>query len=274
MRIQIQKPSASQTWAWFFFGVVGWLIAGGAGKDAFIRYEIPHCDNCHRQTRLFQGLIWALAILLFIVFCGGTVLISSLSQVSSNVRAALGIMTPLGAILGGIAIVVLAIILSTRRPVIAQRINEKLQSVRLAFLNPSYFEQFRQENVERIVAFGLRANKEIQLPLDQALEVVSRQIDEDNPRSPASLKGYFERGQLYLQQRAYDQAVADLNRVIAVTGFENPYFLEAHYFRGQAHMLSGNTIQAQLDLENYLKAANDKARIKQARQWLKQIAHR
>lgn len=271
LRLQVQKPSAAQSWAWFFFGILGWLVAGGASKDAFIRYEVPYCDNCHRQARLFQTLIWILVILLVVVLCGGAALISSLSRESSELSNVLGILIALTVIFGGIAIVVLAIVASSRRAVVIQRINERLQSLRMGFLNPSYFELFRQENLDRLVAFGLRANKMDQVPLDEAVAVINRQIDPDNPRSAASLKGYFERGQLYLQQRAYDQAIADLNHVIEVTGFENPYFLEAQYFRGQAHMSIGNTVQAQIDLENYLKAASDKARIRQARKWLKQM---
>lgn len=271
LRMQVQKPSASRSWAWFFFGILGWLVVGGASKDAFIRYEVPYCENCHRQARLFQTLIWILVILLVVVLCGGSALVSSLPRESSDLSDALGILIALAVVFGGIAITVLAIIASSRRAVVIQRINERLQSLRMGFLNPSYFDLFRQENLDRLVAFGLRANKMEQIPLDEAVAVISRQIDPDNPRSAASLKGYFERGQLYLQQHAYDQAVADLNRVIEVTGFQNPYFLEAQYFRGQAHMLSGNPMQAQIDLENYLKAASDKARIRQARQWLKQI---
>lgn len=269
LRVQRQKPSASQSWAWFFFGILGWLVAGGASKDATIRYEIPHCDACHRQTRLFQAVLWGLIVLVLVFFCGGFALSMSLTP-DSTAANALMVVAMLAFLLGGAAIVVLSLFISSRHPVAIQRVNDKLQSVRLGFLNPSYFELFRQENLERIVALGLHSGK-AQLPLEEAVEVVSRQIDTYNPRLPASLKGYFERGQIYLQHQAYAQAISDLSRVIDVTGFENPYFLDAQFFRGQAYLQSGNSMQAQIDLENYLKAASDKARIKQARQWLKQI---
>jgi len=69
----------------------------------------------------------------------------------------------------------------------------------------------------------------------------------------------------------YDRALADLNAVVEVIGLENPYFLEAQYFRGRAHMQLGNRTQAQTDLGNYVKASSDRARVRQAQRWLKQL---
>jgi|YNPNPStandDraft_1061719.scaffolds.fasta_scaffold03272_5 tetratricopeptide (TPR) repeat protein len=271
MPIQAQKPSASRAWAWFFFGVIGWMIAGGASKENFIRYDIPHCDNCYQQTRRLQMLMWLVLGLVILLSCGGIALASSLSERSSQVSTAVPLLLLFVFVVGGAAIIVLTAVVSSRRPVIIQRVNEKLQTVRLGFLNPSYLDHFRQENLERLVSLGVRTGKMKDVPLEEAIALVSQRIDPEDPRSPASLKGYFERAQLYLQQGAYGQAVSDLDRVIEVTGLENPYFLDAQFFRGQAHMRLGNTVQAQMDLENYLKAASDRGRMAQARQWLKQI---
>ena len=64
---------------------------------------------------------------------------------------------------------------------------------------------------------------------------------------------------------------AMIDWVVGVTAFENPYFLEDQFFRGQAHMQLGNRVQAQTDLENYVKASSDRARVRQAKLWLKQL---
>lgn len=66
----------------------------------------------------------------------------------------------------------------------------------------------------------------------------------------------------------YSPAIADLDHVVAVTGLDNPYFLEARFFRGQAYMQLGNKTQAQADLENYIQAANNKSRVRQAKRWI------
>jgi tetratricopeptide (TPR) repeat protein len=109
------------------------------------------------------------------------------------------------------------------------------------------------------------------VPLDQAIAAVGRRIDERNPRSPESLKGYLERGQLYLQAQEYGRALADLDRVVEVTGAENPYLVEAQYFRAQAHMQLGNSARARADLERYVQASSDRVRVGQARRWLRQL---
>lgn len=265
LRVQRQKPSAQQ---WFFwFGLIGAAIAG-ARKGGSLRFEIPYCEDCHRQDRLLLWAIWGAALLGLVFMCGFAALTGQTSETASTVG---GLGIALGALILVIAAPVLAIVRSTRQAVHIKRIDERKESVRLAFLNPAYLERFWQDNMERIISFALRHGTPLPMPLEQAIAAVSRRIDEQNPRSPASLSGYFERGQLYLQARRYDLAWADLDRVITVTGFENPHFLEAQFFRGQAHMQLGNRMQAQADLENYVRAASDRARVRQAKQWLKQL---
>jgi tetratricopeptide (TPR) repeat protein len=170
-----------------------------------------------------------------------------------------------------IALPALAIVRLNRQAVTIKRVDERAESVRLAFLNPSYYERFWQDNLERIVSFALRFGKPMPVPLENAIATVGRRIDEQNPHSPESLKGYFERGQLHLQAGRADRALDDLNHVVEVTGFDNPYFLDAQFFRGQAHMKQGNSLQAQTDLSNYVQASSDRARVRQAKQWLKQL---
>ena len=268
MRIQRQKPSAQR---WFFwFGFLGAAIAG-ARKGGSLRFEVPYCEDCYRQDRT---LVWAavgLFVLGLLFVCGVPILGAQAGQASdaANVVSTLGLVVGILALL--IAAPVLVIVRQTRQAVHIQRIDERAESIRLAFLSQPYFERFWQANLERIVSFALRFGKPVPVPLDQAIATVGRRIDEQNSRSTESLKGYFERGQLYLQAKDYSRALADLERVVAVTGFENPYFLEGQFFRGQAHMQLGHSIQAQADLENYVKAASDRARVRQARGWLKQL---
>jgi len=265
MRIQRQKPSAQK---WFlFFGVIGAAIAG-AKKGGSLRFEIPYCENCHRQDRVLLWATWAAALLGLLFLCGFPILAAQLEE-AADVVGVLGIVLGIPALL--IAAPVLAIVRSAYRAVHIKRIDERSESIRLAFRNRSYFEQFWRDNLERIVSFSLRRDEQLPVPLDQAIAIVSQRIDAQDPRSPVSLSGYFERGQLYLQDSMYDRALADLNWVVGVTGFENPYFLEAQFFRGQVHVQLGDSMQAQTDLENYVKASSDRARVRQARRWLKQL---
>ena len=269
MRMQRQKPSAQQ---WFFwFGFIGAAIAG-AKKGGSLRYEVPYCEDCYRQDRTLLWATWGVFVLGLLFTCGISMLSAQAGQASSTANAVrtLGMVVGILALL--IAAPVLVIVRQTRRAVYIGRIDERNEGVQLAFRSQPYFERFWQANLERIVSFALRFGKPVPVPLNQAIATVGRRIDEQNPRSPDSLKGYFERGQLYLQAKDYSRALADVERVLEVTGFENPHFLEAQYFRGQAHMQLGHSIQAQADLENYVKASSDRAKVRQARGWLKQLA--
>ena len=272
MRIQRQKPSAQQ---WFFwFGIIGAAISG-ARKGGSLRFEIPYCDNCHRQDRLLLWATWGAFLLGLLSICGFS-MFASQSQVgeTSDAASVVGILGMLMCALAPLLLIaasVLAIVRRAHRAVHIKRIDERSESVRLTFRSPSYFEQFWQHNLERIVSFSLRHGKQPPVPLDHAIAVVGQRIDGQNPRSPESLSGYFERGQLYLQAGMYDRALADLDWVVGVTGFENPYFLEAQFFRGQAYMQLGNGMQAQTDLENYVQASSDRAKVREAKRWLKQL---
>lgn len=268
IRIQRQKPSAQK---WFLlFGLIGAAIAG-AKKGGSLRFEIPYCEDCHRQDRILLWATWGAFLLGLLFLCGFSILAVQLEE-ASDAASVVGV---LGMVLGTLALLiaapVLAIVRSAHQAVHVKRIDERKESARLAFRSQSYFERFWRGNLERIVSFVLRYGKQLPIPSDQAIAVVSRRIDEQDPRSPDSLSGYFERGQLYLRAGMDDHALADLNWVVGVTGFENPYFLEAQFFRGQAHMQRGNSMQAQTDLENYVKASSDRARVRQARRWLKQL---
>jgi len=270
MRIQRQKPSAQKWFLFFFFGLIGAAIAG-ARKGASLRFEIPYCEDCYRRERILLWVTWGAWLLGLLSTCGFAMLVTQLEEPYDpvSVVGALGML--IGAPVLLIAAAVLGIVWRAHKAVHIKRIYERSESVRLTFRNPSYFERFWRDNLERIVSLALRHGKRVPFPLDQAITAVSRHIDEQDPRSPESLKGYFERGQLYLQAGMYDRALADLDWVVGVTGFENPYFLEAQLFRGQAHMQLGNSMQAQTDLENYVQASSDRARVRQARQWLKQL---
>jgi len=268
MRIQRQKPSA-QTW-FLLFGLIGAAIAG-ARKGGSLRFEVPYCKDCHRRDRVLLGATWGTFVLGMLLICGFATLASQSGGASdaANVAGVLG--TVVGSLALLIAAPVLAFVWRGQQAVHVKRIDERNEGVRLAFRSPPYLEQFQKENLERIISFALRSGKPLPVPLDQAIALVGQRIDERNPRSPESLKGYLERGQLYLQAQEYGRALADLDRVVEVTGAENPYLVEAHFYRGQAHMQLGNSAQARADLERYVQASSDRARVGQARRWLRQL---
>jgi hypothetical protein len=214
---------------------------------------------------------WGAFVLGMLFLCGFTMVVAQGGESTDVASVVGGLGTLAGTLLLFIAAPVLAIAWNARRAVHLKRINERAESILLSFRSPAYFEQFCQSNLERLTSFALRHGKELPLPLDQAITAVGQRIDEQNPRSPDSLKGYFERGQLYLQAGMANQTITDLNRVVEVTGIENPYFLDARFFRGQAYLHQGNTEQARTDLENYVQASSDRARVRQAKRWLKQL---
>ena len=268
MRIQRQKPSAQR---WFLlFGLIGSAIAG-ARRGGTLRFEIPYCADCRRRERILLWATWG-AFLLGLLFICGFALVASQAEEASDAVSVMGI---LGTLMGSLGLLIAAPVLGlvwrAHRGVHVKRLYERTESVRLAFRSQPYFEQFLRDNMAQIVSFALGHSKPLAVPLEQAVATVSQRIDEQDPRSPDSLKGYFERGQLYLQAGTHDRARADLDRVVEVTGFENPCFLEAQFFRGQAHMQLGNSVQAQTDLENYVKASSDRTRVRQARRWLRQL---
>jgi tetratricopeptide (TPR) repeat protein len=215
--------------------------------------------------------MWGAFLLGLLSICGFAMIASQVEE-ASDVASVVGVLgTVTGALVLLIAAPVLAIVRQAHRAVHAKRIYERTESIRLSFRSRSYFERFLQDNAERIISFVLRHSKPMPIPPDQAITAVSRRIDEQDPHSPGSLSGYFERGQLHLQAGMYDRALADLDRVVKVTGFENPHFLEAQFFRGQAYMQLGHGAQAQTDLENYVKASSDRTRVRQAKRWLRQL---
>jgi hypothetical protein len=266
MRIQRQKPS-TQMWG-FWFGIIGSAIAG-AKKGGPLRFEIPYCGDCYRKDRTLLGLTWVVGVLGVVFFCISLMALPNATD-SSEPAAIVGVLSMIGGLLALIiATPVLAIAFTRHKAVQIHRINEPTESVTLSFRSQPYFEQFSRENLDQIVTHSLDHGKDIPIPLDAAIRVVSSRIDERSTRSLNKLKGYFDRGRLYLRAGMYSAALQDLNRVVAETGFDNPYFLEARFYRGQVYMQLGNSIQAQDDLENYIQASSDRTKVRQAKGWLK-----
>jgi len=277
---KIQKPS-SQKW-FFWFGIIGSAIAS-ARKGNTLRFEVPYCDNCFQRDRNLLWAVWG-SILLGLLLIFGSPFLFSLAKQSNNILNVLGVFgLGLGILLLVIVAPVLMIVRNRKRAIkiLMTAINEITESITLTLRNLAYKEIFLQQNLERIVTWELnhdnilrlvyRKDHKLSVPLDQAIPMVEKRIDQQYPRSPQSLRGYFEASQLYILAERYEQAITYLDWVIATPGLENPYFLEAQYFRGQAFMLTGRNQQAQTDLGNYLNAASNKARIKKAKQWLKQL---
>jgi hypothetical protein len=266
-RIKREKSSVT-TW-YFMFGIIGAAFAG-ATKEGALRYDIPYCENCHRQDLILRVILWAGVLLSLVFICSPLTFV--FSEEISDTLATLGIITvAIGFATVLIVLPIVAIVRSAHQAVHVKRINERIKSAQLAFRDPTYFDHFRQHNMEQIISFALQHGKGLPVPLEDAIDFTSRRIADQDPHSTAGLTAYFQRGQLHLLNNAYHRAIDDLNHVVDVTGFENPHFLEAQFFRGQAHMELGNTTQAQTDLENYAQASDNRGRVRQAKQWLKQL---
>ncbi len=268
VRIQRQKPSAQRWFLWF--GLLGSAIAS-ARKGGSLRFEIPYCAECHRKDRILFWLTLSIAVLSLVFLCGSLPLVTASSK-GSDVTSIVG---SLSMIVGGLGLVIatpaLAIASNVQKAVHIGLVNERDESVVLAFRSQPYFERFTRENLEKVVTFSLSHDKELPLPIAEAISAVGQRIDDRDPRSPESLKGYFERGQLHVRAGMYSAAITDLDQVVAVTGLDNPYFLEARFFRGQAYMQLGNKAQAQTDLESYIQAASNKGRVRQAKRWINDL---
>ena len=266
-RIKFNKSSMA-TW-YFMFGIIGAAFAG-ATKDGSLRYDIPYCEDCHRQDRTLRMILWAIVVLSLVFICSPLTFV--FSEEIPDALATLGIVVvAIGFALVLISLPIVAIIRSTHQAVHIKRINERINSAQLAFRDPAYFDHFRQHNLTRIITFALQHGKKLPVPLEEAIDFTSRGIADQDPHSTEGLTAYFQRGQLHMLNNAYQRAIDDLNHVVAVTGFENPHFLEAQFFRGQAHMELGNTMQAQTDLENYARASDNRKQVRQAKRWLKQL---
>ena len=266
---RIKREKSSVTMWYFLFGIIGAAFAG-ASKEGALRYDVPYCENCHRQDVALRVILWAGVLFSLVFICSP--LVFAFSEESSDALVTLGSMAvAVGFFAVLIVLPTVAIVRSAHQAVRIKRINERIKSAQLAFRDPTYFDHFRQHNMERIISFALQHGKELPIPLEEAINFTSRQIADQDPQSAESLTAYFQRGQLHLLNNAYHRAVDDLNHVVDVTGFENPHFLEAQFFRGQAHMELGNTVQAQTDLENYIRASENRNQVRQAKRWLKQL---
>lgn len=266
-RITRSKPSAQM---WGVFGLIGAAIASSR-KGGSLKFAIPYCEDCFRKDRIYLWAAWGGFLLGLLLSCGIPLFGTQFDSSNTLGNTVLALRSLSSWVLILIVVPVLAIIRHNHQAVHIKKIFEPSESVQLAFRSQPYFERFWQDNLERIVTLALKYGKKMPVPLDQAILTVGKRIDDQNPTSTQSLSGYFERGQMYLQTEKYDRALADLERVIGVTGFENPYFLEAQFFRGQAHTKLGHTMQAQTDLENYVKASSDRSKVQQSKRLLKEL---
>lgn len=269
--VRLQRAKQSQS-AWFFFGLIGAAIASAVrGSKGYVRFKVPYCTVCRKREQTLRLAAWGIGILGLLLACGLPMVAAGVEEEALS-GAIGGIGVGLGLLLLLIGLPIVLIVFSGQKAVTIKRLNEKIGSVRLAFRNPVYFDEFRRLNLRRLVSFVLRHRLPLPVPLDQAIAAVSEEISEQEPRSPPSLAGYFDRGQLYLMTGSYARALDDLNRVVEVTGFENPHFVDAHYFRGQVHMQLDRSQEAVSDLENFVKASDDRHKVREAKRWLKRIS--
>ena len=263
------KPSRAR---WFlFFGLIGSAIATSR-PGSQVQFNVPYCLNCQRRARSLKLAAWGMGIMGLLLTCSFPMIAAGLAERSealANTVGYLGLCPGLLLVLIGLPAVL--VLRSRHNAVQIKQINERIGSARLGFGNPRYFDEFRALNLRRLVAFALHHGLPLPVEVDRAIAAVGEGINEEEPRSPSNLAGYFERGQLYLMAGSYPRAVEDLNRVIEVTGFENPYFVDAHFFRGRANMQLSRYQQAVTDFESFIKASDDRRKVREAKRLLKEV---
>ena len=240
------------------------VFASRPSGPNYLDPKIPCCEACFQEQKLAARLGCA-APLLIALFLTGWSVVNGGIQVTVVVA---------GISVGALSWVLLRVRRAALELVRVVDTSPVSKSMTLSFRNPAYRDKIVQHNFADILHFALRNHKPLPVPVEQAIDVVTRQIDENDLRAPNTLRGYFERAQLHLQGQMYEKALADLRRVAQLTGTETPYYPDILFFRGQAHMHLGNLSQAQRDLERYVGEAKQSTRKYTARRWLKELKSR
>jgi len=165
----------------------------------------------------------------------------------------------------------LAFAWQARQPVRVRRIRERREGLLLSFRNRDYFDQFCHHNLEHIAPYALRHNQKIPGPVEEAIAAFSRRLEGQPAATGDAVQDYLDRGQLYLRAGRYEEALGDLQQALGAITYADPRFLDALFFRSQAHLHLGNTAEARADLENYVGSSGDRAKVQQARRWLRKL---
>ncbi len=264
-----QAAQGRQSTGYFIGGVIGMAIASAAsGPEKYVQFAVPYCEACASRERNLRIVAWLALVVGLLAVIGGPIVGVSMPSSQEGTWIAVGVV--LGLVLL-IAALVLSVVQSSQRAVRIAAVKDHVRGAVLSFRNPQYVEEFRRLNTRSLLSYSLRAGLPLPVPPQQAIEIISQDIDDNRPDAPGTLGGHFYRGQVYMQMQSFGQAVEDLNKVIAVPG-SNPFLNEACFLRGQAFMSLSRYTEAAADLDAVVRMSGDKRRVGDAKRLLKQIS--
>ena len=253
-------------------GIIGMAIAGAAsrGADKYVQYGVPYCQECaakERQLRIIGWILFALGL--------AAILVLPPLAADTSMRNPSGTNWIIPSILPGIALLVGSVVVffmfSTRRAVTIKMVKDKFNGAILSFRSLEYLDEFRQSNLPGLIAYELQAGLPLSAPPEQALDIVSRHIDDNRPDAPDTLTGHFYRAQIYMRGEAYSQAVDDLNKIAAVGG-SNPLMTDVYFLRGQSLLNLSRYPEAAADLDAFVRASPDRQKVGEAKKLLKKAS--
>lgn len=264
----IKRPTQAQEHRLFFgyllAGLIGALITGS--RREYVRFNIPLCKGCVARERWSKAIPWALLLLGFLAVAVLPFLL--IGPRTDNTWALWSVFLGLGLVLFSVVLIATA---STRGPVVIRVVKDRSQGVVLSFRNTEYGEEFRQVNLPCLIPYELRAGLPLSIPPEQAMAIVSRNMDDSRPDATDTLAGHFYRALIHMRTEAYVQALDDLDRVISVGGY-NPFLPEAYFLRAQALLQLARYQEAADDLEAFIRASADEPRVKEAKRLLKKVS--
>ncbi len=259
-----QAQERRQFFGCLLAGLLGALIAGN--RREYVRFSIPLCRDCAARERRSKAIPWALLLLGFLALVALPFL--PIGPRTDSTWVLWSMLLGLGLVLFSAVLIATA---STRGPVVIRAVKDRSQGVVPSFRNAEYGEEFRQVNLPCLIPYELRAGLPLSLPPEQALAVVSRNMDDSRPDATDTLAGHFHRALIHMRTEAYVQALDDLNRVISVGGY-NPFLPEAYFLRTQALLQLARYQEAADDLEAFIRASADEPRVKEAKRLLKKVS--
>ena len=272
--VTVKRPTQAyqrrQSTGYLLGGAIGMAIAGsGAGPDKFVQFGVPHCQDCLAQDRKLKIAGWlCLVVGLLAMTVLPVVAAGAASSDGSGSWIAISIFVGLVLVITSIVLLTIA---STRGGVTIKAVKDRFAGAVLSFRNPEYAAEFAQVNLPRLVPYNLRAGLPLPVPANQALEIVSQNVDDGRPDAPDTLAGHFNRAMIFMGMQSYSQAVDDLNKVVAVSGY-NPLMPDALLLRGQSLLNLSRYQEAATDLDAFIRSSNDRQKVGEAKKLLKQAS--
>ena len=266
IKASTEAQQRRQTIGHFLFGIIGVAIASaGRGGDS-IQFDVPYCEECaakERRLRMTAGIVLALGLVALLVLL-------AIYAGMNSVRSWISVSGYLGVLLVGAAVVLFSI-QGSLRAVTIKAVKDQFSGAVLSFRSPEYLDEFRQANLPALVAYDLQAGLPLPVSPEQAVRIVSQNIDDDRPDAPDTLTGHYHRALIYTHGEDYSRAVDDLSKVIAVGG-NNPFLPEAFFLRGQSLLNLARYQEAATDLEAFIHASTDLQKVGAAKKLLKKVS--